>query len=734
MATSEDIIDGLATPTNNHHEQAPRTNMKRKLSEDTSNEDEDRIKRTSPLHNGLTSEHPHPREAVHDRIAILDAGTQYGKVIDRRVRELFIDAVFLRLDTPAARIKEESIRGIIISGSPGSVNDPDVLGYDSAIFELGVPVLGICYGVQLINKHYGGTVTKFETREDGQFTVTVDTACDLFAGMETEQKVLLTHGDNVDKVADALKVVARSGDFVTALAHKELPIYGVQFHPEVDLTVNGTAVLKNFLYKACGCKGTFTLQGREEGCREQIAKVVQSGRVLSLVSGGVDSAVCTVLLKAALGRDRVIAIHVDTGLMRKNESRSVEASLKTLGVELHVVSAALRFYTAQTIITVTTPDGQTQQKMTLPLHSVTNPEEKRKIIGDTFMKVVDEFMVDLQLDPESVFLAQGTLRPDLIESASLLVSSAANVIKTHHNDTQLVRELRHKGRIVEPLCDFHKDEVRLLGKSLGLPDSMVHRHPFPGPGLAIRILCSREPYICEDFSVTNRFLANIVGYKEVSLHQQSSLFQTIQRTTTKSEQELLNRVSDVVCATLLPICSVGVQGDSRSYKYVVALSSDDPHVNWQDALLLARLIPKLCHNVNRVAWVFGNAVRGPIEETTPTFLTPNVLATLREVDDIAHRSLIKYNAVQSISQMPIVLIPIHFDRELFHPIIPSCQRSVVIRTFLTSDFMTGVPAVPGKDLPLHVLHDMVKNIQEVYGVSRVLYDLTSKPPGTTEWE
>lgn len=619
---------------------------------------------------------------MKNTVAILDAGAQYGKVIDRRVRELGVRTEILPLDADTAKLKQYD--ALIISGGPESVYGPKAPEYNPEIFDLDLPILGICYGQQLINYIHGGTVEKKSVREDGQFEIKVETDSPLFKDMDANQQVLLTHGDSVDKIPEGFRVIAQSGEIIAGIENRAKKLYAVQFHPEVDLTTNGKQILSNFLFEIAGLKADYTIEDREAKAIEMLKNTIGNNKALILLSGGVDSTVTAALLAKAIPQEQIYAIHIDHGFMRKDESQQVIKSLESLGLDIKLVEAGETFAKATTEI---------EGKETLPLNQNISPEEKRKIIGDTFIRVAEQAIADFNLDPDETFLVQGTLRPDLIESASSLASSKAETIKTHHNDTALVRQLRDKGRVVEPLSEYHKDEVRQLGQNLGLDTNLVWRQPFPGPGLAIRVICAKQPY----------------------LDNYDQVYQALQEFAT-----------DNIKVTLLPIKTVGVQGDGRTYSYCAALTTKSSP-DWQQLRFLALEIPKTIHQVNRVVYVFGESFDQPIKEITPTLLEPAVLSQLRDADSIVNQTIRDFDLVQSLTQVPVVSTPVSFGRD--------SMRSIVIRTFITNDFMTGVPAIPGQQMPVQALDQMVAQIQEqVIGVARVMYDLTAKPPGTTEWE
>ncbi|EKG07721.1 GMP synthase, putative,glutamine amidotransferase, putative [Trypanosoma cruzi] len=652
--------------------------------------------------------------SVREYVVILDAGSQYGKVIDRKIRELNVESRVMPLSTPTEVLRgDHAIKGIIISGGPSSIYDDDAPKFNADLFEVGKPLLGICYGMQLLARTFGGSVGRAAVREDGQDEIWMDLSSPLFKGLGLGEKVLLTHGDSITDSGPQLKVVARSSaNIVAAVQHQQLPLFGVQFHPEVELTEHGMQIFKNFL-TLCGCHFNFTMEDREMVALRMIReRTAQGQKVLCLASGGVDSTVCAVLLLKALGPERVVCVHIDHGFMRLRETEEVVAALREAGVSVFVVDARAQFAEATTEMPAR---RKCAPYRTGKLCEVTDPEEKRVIIGNTFMSVCDTVIRDLQLDVNNLLLAQGTLRPDLIESGSSYASLTADAIKTHHNDTALVRQLRDAGRIIEPLCDYHKDEVRELGVRLGIPPNLVQRQPFPGPGLAIRVLCSSgTPYKDEFYQSTHEIVKALCrGDTSIELARPLG--------------EALRDLQPASC--VLPVRTVGVQGDGRTYAYAVAISTGrfPVEAEWKALSRLALAIPKVAQHVNRVVFMFGPKREDSPHSVTKTTLNPTTLDRLRIADDIVNSTLLKHDLVRRLSQVPVVLIPLGFEEK--------GQYSVVVRTFVTNDFMTGVPALPGTPLmPLAALEEMVNSLQQLDFLSRVMYDLTAKPPGTTEWE
>jgi GMP synthase (glutamine-hydrolysing) len=468
---------------------------------------------------------------AHERIAVLDFGSQYTPLIARRLRELGVLAEIFPADVAPSRLEGPTLRGVILSGGPASVTEAGSPRPAEGLLALGVPVLGVCYGMQLLNHLDGGSVVPGTHREYGRAALT-GVAGPLFEGVSPAPTVWMSHGDRLEAIAPGWEVVARTDNgVVAAIAHTQRPWHAVQFHPEVTHSPEGRTMLSNFVFGVCGCQGDWSVGAYLEEAKVAVRAQVGSAPVIVLVSGGVDSTVTAALLAQALPPEQVFPIHVDSGLMRAGESAAVEVFLREAGlVNLRVVHAADRFFAA--------------------LAGQSDPEEKRRRIGDTFIEVQDEAVAALGINADSAFLAQGTLYTDLIESGATGAHTAT--IKTHHNvGTPLVRAKRAAGRIVEPCGGIFKDEVRALGVLLGLPRELVMRHPFPGPGLGIRVLGEVTPERAEMVRQ-----ADAIYLDEI---RRAGLYDAIWQ----------------AFAALLPVRAVGVQGDGRTEGAVIALRAVD---------------------------------------------------------------------------------------------------------------------------------------------------------------
>ncbi|MGD0845035.1 MAG: glutamine-hydrolyzing GMP synthase [Geobacteraceae bacterium] len=456
-----------------------------------------------------------------EKILILDFGSQVTQLIARRVREQRVYCEIHPFNMPMARIREFAPKGIILSGGPSSVYDKDAPLSDPGVFAMGIPVFGICYGMQLMTWQLGGRVERSEKREYGRASMVLDDVSDLFAGFADKTEVWMSHGDRIEEMPAEFRAIAHTENCpAAAMKDGERRFYGVQFHPEVVHTPRGEEMLGNFLFTACGCRPVWTMASFIETAIAEIRRKVGQGKVICALSGGVDSSVVAVLIHRAIG-DQLQCVFVNNGLLRKGEAEKVENLFRThFKINLDYVEASSRFLDK--------------------LAGVTDPERKRKIIGNEFIYLFEEEAKKLG---EVNYLAQGTLYPDVIESVSTKGPSA--VIKSHHNVGGLPEKMNLK--LLEPVRELFKDEVRLLGRELGMPDEVIHRQPFPGPGLAIR--CIGE--------VTDEKLEILREADAIVLEEirKAGLYREIWQSF----------------AVILPVRTVGVMGDARTYDYTVAL-------------------------------------------------------------------------------------------------------------------------------------------------------------------
>jgi GMP synthase (glutamine-hydrolysing) len=573
------------------------------------------------------------------QIIVLDAGGQYCHLEARKVRDLGVYAEVRPSETPAEELS--GARGLIISGGPSSVYDPGSPTVDPAIFANGQAVLGICYGQQIMAHLLGGVVERGEKGEYGMATLELDETADpMFAGLSGKQQIWMSHRDLVSRVPEGFRITGRTETCpVAAIADTARRLYGVQFHPEVVHTARGSEYLEHFVMQVCGCLRDWDPRHRVPLIEQEIRDCVGGRKVFFFVSGGVDSSVAFALVTRALGEDRVRGVYVDTGLMREGETDFVRR-LPGLSVE------------------------NAEKEFLGVLAGVTEPERKRHIIGEEFVLVQERVIEREGLMGHDWMLGQGTIYPDTIESGG---TSKAALIKTHHNRVAGIQKLIASGRIVEPLRSFYKDEVREVGRELGLPAELLMRHPFPGPGLAIRCLCS---------AVDAEVESSAEGY-------------------------------------VIPVRSVGVQGDARSYAPVLAIDTLDTD--------RATALTNLLTTVNRV--IAPVEMRAPWGEmrVRACSLTADRLTRLRKADAIARRLSHESGYESKVWQFPVILIPLG---------TADAPDSVVLRPVDSVDGMTARSVLMDGDL----LRQMSREILQIAGVSAVFYDLTHKPPGTIEWE
>ena len=508
-----------------------------------------------------------------DTVVVLDFGSQFAQLIARRVRELNVYSELLPHDTPLAELERRGAKAVILSGGPSSVYDADAPRADPAIWSGRIPVLGICYGLQLMAHDLGGEVVPSTKREYGPATVSLTDADGLFAGIEREQPVWMSHGDSIVRPPEGFRPTAQTDSTPYAgLADPARNLYGIQFHPEVVHTPIGREVLRNFVVEIAGVRPTWTPANFIDSNVDEIRERVGAGHVICALSGGVDSAVAATLVHRAIG-DQLTCIYVDHGLMRKRESELLRVTFeRDLGMKLVMVDARDRFLAR--------------------LAGVEDPEEKRRIIGDEFIRVFEEEATRLgQID----FLTQGTLYPDVIESKTS-ETKAAQKIKTHHNVGGLPSDLRFK--LIEPLRYLFKDEVRTVGIELGLPEAMVQRQPFPGPGLAIRIIGEVTAERLDTLREADWIVIDEI--KGAGLYR--SLWQSF--------------------AILTPVRSVGVMGDGRTYANVVAIravtSDDGMTADWARLPyeVLAKISSRIVNEVpgvNRVVYDISSKPPATIE-------------------------------------------------------------------------------------------------------------------------
>ncbi len=595
------------------------------------------------------------------KIGIIDFGGQYAHLIASRIRRLGIYTEIISNEESIEKYKEYS--GLIFSGGPSSVYSENSPGIQNDIFQLNIPILGICYGHQLIMKYLNGDVRSSVKAEFGRAEMKITQPNEFTSSLSETEIVWMSHGDEVVSLPEGFDVFASTENCKYAgVISKEKKIIGIQFHPEVTHTENGEVFFKNFI----GITKSTKSWNMDEFLNNKIIELQQTipenKKVFMLVSGGVDSTVAYALLARALGNDRVKGLLVDTGFMRKKEVNLLKRTLKNLNINIKITDASNHFYEA--------------------LKKQTDPEKKRKIIGALFLEVKNRVMEKIITDPENWILGQGTIYPDTIESGGTKHSST---IKTHHNRVDEILELMKEGKLIEPIKELYKDEVRDLGRILGFNDVIINRHPFPGPGLAVRMISSEKDESFKDYDELNSVIKHFKRAK----------------------------------VSVLPLKSVGVQGDSRSYKHCAVLS--DFTRKWDKYNLISTDITNNVRDINRV-------VIQPFNKKIPKNFYFNPIKLDKSHSDILRTADFKVNQILNktqingeIWQLPVVLIPVGKKKGFF---------SIVLRPVESQEAMTA-NFYPMKR---KILKEIVKSLLKIPKISYVFYDITNKPPGTIEWE
>jgi GMP synthase (glutamine-hydrolysing) len=582
------------------------------------------------------------------QITVLDTGGQYCHLIARRVRELGVYADVQPSEIDPTVLRER--RGVIISGGPASAYKPGAPTVDAKLYTQGVPVLGICYGLQLMALTLGGEVRKGDHGEYGRALLVVHQSGRLLEGFDREEPVWMSHRDLVSGLPAGFQLLGETATCpIAAIGDDARSLYGIQFHPEVVHTLRGKKLLENFLFSICGCERDWNPNDQLPVIERQVQEIAASRNVLFFASGGVDSTVAFAVCLRALGRDRVHAVYVDTGLMREGETEFVQSTFEAMAPGVFEVVDAKREFLAH-------------------LDGVTEPERKRHLIGEEFVAVQERILERGRFLDGQWILGQGTIYPDTIESGG---TQKAETIKTHHNRVLGIQRLIEQNRIVEPLRDLYKDEVRTLGRTLAMPAALLDRHPFPGPGLAIRCLCSPS-------------------------------------------SEPLAPVNEGFVA---PIKTVGVQGDSRTYRAMLVLDRAPD----EEAIAEATVAINRRANINRVVALAGS--EAPLGEMSvhAATITASRLDRLRRADAIVRRISAESGFESQVWQFPVVLIPLGTD---------ALPDSIVLRPIQSVDGMTANAVA----LPANLLNAMVNEILGISGIAAVLCDLTHKPPATIEWE
>lgn len=621
------------------------------------------------------------------KIVVLDFGSQYAHLIAKRFRMM---GYYSEIALPSAGLETfKNAKGIVLSGGPSSIYDKNAPEFNSEILKLDIPILGLCYGHYVLQTGYNGKAQKALVGEFGFATLELNqnVKCPLFEEIASPQQVWMSHQDAVVKPGDGFETVGSTKDCeFAALQNLEKKRFSLQFHCEVKDTPCGNKILENFA-KFCGMEKNWDQDTVLNHIIDSIKNQADDKNVLLFLSGGVDSTVAFALLNKALGQKRVLGLHIDNGFMRKNESKKVEEAYKNHGFSNFIVEDASKTFLKA-------------------VENLTDPQKKRMAIGENFITVRNEVVAKQNFDENKWLLAQGTLYPDIIESGG---TKNSNVIKTHHNRVDGIQKLIEKGLIIEPLKDLYKDEVRAIGKKLGLEDELVMRHPFPGPGLSINVLCSNGTMTDND--------------KEE--------FKKAQEEISKVQLEMFcEKCSENLEKYILPVKSVGVQGDFRTYRFPSVISfakmeNGFYHLpkKWEKLEAASSQITNSSSFINRtIIRLWQNpSVKDEALKLQEGYCTKDRLDQTRDADDIVLTALHKSGWYNKIFQHLTINLPYASSKE---------RCSFVLRPLCSEDVMTARFA----QLPQNLLMDIVQELSKLPYVDAIFFDLTNKPPATFGWE
>lgn len=621
------------------------------------------------------------------KIIVLDFGSQYAHLIAKRFRLL---GFYSEIALPSSDISVFSdAKGIVFSGGPSSVYDEKVPEFNKDILNLGIPILGLCYGHYIVQLGYNGEVGKADVGEFGfaSLKINPETKCPLFKGVENVQQVWMSHQDAVLKLGEGFEVVGSTKDTqYAATQNLNKKRFSLQFHCEVKDTPCGNKIFENFA-DYCGMKKNWDQDTVLQVILENIKTEAKNHNVLLFLSGGVDSTITFALLNKALGQERVLGLHIDNGFMRKNESENVKKAYNKFGFTNFIVEDA-------------------SESFLKAINKLTDPQQKRMAVGENFITVRNDVVAKQHLDENNWLLAQGTLYPDIIESGG---TKNSNTIKTHHNRVQGIQELIAKGMIIEPIKDLYKDEVRSIGKKLGLSDELVMRHPFPGPGLSINVLCSNGIMSAED---------------KKEYENAKSEFDNI------SVDEFCDDCKKFMQKSVLPVKSVGVQGDFRTYRFPAVLSFEKLENGFYKVPKKWEKIEAASSNITNKATLINRTIirlwQNPKIDDSDLKLQEGYcckqrLNQLREVDNIMLTELHNSGWYEKIFQHLTIDLPYASTKD---------RASFVLRPVCSEDVMTARFA----HLSLDLLNNVIEKISKLGFVDALYYDATNKPPATFGWE